>query len=176
MLSRKMAVIGISAFVVLMAIGLFPGAGAFKNTTNISASSSCTVVWTLPTGTYGLGSTVSAMASTTCKGTGTWMICYGSASPPFIPCTTSTAAAYGTFSCNGVSCTTLFSYTAGKAPLTVGMYSVWTSFKGTSSQSSWGISNLTVTPQFPAGIILAVLAPVAGLIGYAKFRKPTLKV
>jgi hypothetical protein len=29
-----------------------------------------------------------------------------------------------------------------------------------------------VTPQFPVGLILAVLAPIAALIGYSKFRKP----
>ncbi len=166
MLKRTTAVVGISVLTALLAFSFFPGivASGLSNTYTFSPNG-CTVTWVNPTGTYSPGSTIAAYVSTTCAGAGSWII----TSQP-----SGTLVASGTFMCGSGGCSSLklYGYTAGTAPLTPGSYQYTAQFNGASNSFSFTVSTFTVTPQFPAGAILAVLAPIAALLGYAKFRKP----
>jgi hypothetical protein len=162
------AVIGIGALTFLVALGFFPGLFASGMGPNqMVTPAGCTVTWTNPSGTYNPGQTVAAYVSTSCEGAGSWTI----TSQPG-----GQEVASGSFTCGSSGCSVvqLWSYTAGSAPLVAGSYQYSAQFNGASKSYSFTVSGFIVTPQFPAGVVLAVLAPIAALVGYAKFRKPAL--
>ena len=123
------------------------------------SASSCQPDWNLPQGSVAPNG-VTASISTTCSGSGTWTI--NPVSQPTI--------ASGSFSCVSV-CSSLQLYSSASTPLAPGTYFFNGTFNGQFSTFSMVVSEFIVTPQFPVGTILAVLAPVATLIGYGSFRK-----
>ncbi len=165
---RLTAVIGIGPLTFMLALGFFPGLFASGMGPNqMVTPAGCTITWTNLSGTYNPGQKVAEYVSTSCGGAGSWTI----TSQPG-----GQEVASGSFTCKSSGCTEvqLWSYTAGSAPLVAGSYQYTAQFNGASRSFSFTVSDFIVTPQFPAGLVLAVLAPIAALIGYAKFRKPAL--
>jgi hypothetical protein len=118
-------------------------------------STSCPASVTLPGGSYSYGSTVSASITTSCTGSGTWVI----QTEPTV-----TAVESGTFTCPCTS-TTLFSIMAGTAPLTPGNYEVTITFDGKSYTSpTIDVSEFTVTNELPFGAVAAAGVAFAGLL------------
>jgi hypothetical protein len=120
-----------------------------------SHSNTCnpTVTWNVPSGVIPAGSSITASITTNCVGTGAWDI---------VTEPGGSTVATGTFSCPCTS-TTLFSYTAGSAPLTKGAYQMAAHFNGQNYVFSFVVSDFIVLNALPLGTFMAVLAPIAGL-------------
>lgn len=172
--ARTTAVIGISALAMLLVVGLFPVnlASGLASTNNPLKAGYCPVTWNAPNGTYTPGESVTASISADCGGKGAWAITNSS----------NVIVAYGLFTCPDHKyggCghdKVLFTYTAGLTPLTPGSYNFTADFNGQEMVHSFKTSLFTVTPEFPAGMILAVIAPLAALFGYVKLRRPSPKI
>lgn len=185
------AVIGITALSILLMAGLVPisssgfAATYYSYNVGVDHCSSSNIHFTLPSGEYSPGAPLTAYISWNCGSPvkvvtpsgGMWTI------------TNSMGIIVnsGTFNCPRTSdggCGTTqnggkgmeFLPAGTKAPTTPGAYVFSVSFYGQEDQSKVGVtSNFTVTPEFPAGLILGVLVPFAALFGYVKLRKPTAK-
>jgi hypothetical protein len=165
-MKRTTAVIGLSALAFILALGFVPAVAASSGQNSLTTSTGCTVTWTNPTATYSPGSPIVATVTTTCAGSGAWSLI----SEP-----SGTVVTGGVWSCGTGGCTvTTLSGTAGTAPLTPGTYQYTGIWNGASFSFSFTVSQFLVTAEFPAGILLGVLAPIAAVFGYLKFRKPSL--
>jgi hypothetical protein len=166
-MKKVTAVIGLSALAFILALGLVPAVAASSGSNSLRTAQGCTVTWNNPSGTYNPGSSVVATVSTTCMGSGAWSL----TSQP-----SGTLVAGGTWTCSSsTGCTvTTFSGTAGSTPITPGTYQYTGLWNGASFSFSFTVSQFLVTAEFPAGILLGVLAPIAAVFGYLKFRKPSL--
>jgi hypothetical protein len=166
-MKRTTAVIGLSALAFILALGFVPAVAASSGPSHsLTTAQGCTVTWNNPSGTYSPGSAVVATVTTTCMGSGAWSL----TSQP-----SGSLVAGGTWSCGTGGCTvTTFSGTAGTAPITPGTYQYTGLWNGAQFSFSFTVSQFLVTPEFPAGILLGVLAPIAAVFGYLKFRKPSL--
>jgi hypothetical protein len=129
-----------------------------------ASSSGCPVTWIMPSGTYSHGSTESALVTTACGGVVSWNLMDES---------TSLVVGSGTVTCpsTGCSASALFSKV-----LQPGSYQAVAEFNGASYAFSFVVSDFLVTPQFPIGAVLAVITPIAALIGYSKIRTRKLRV
>lgn len=161
MIKSSVAVIGISAVLTVFAIF------AFSPAVSVNATS-CTSGWNVPAGTYAPGTTLTGTFTCSTTGSGSWTVysCSAYSGTNNINCVGATTYISGSFSCP-CSSITLFSQAFPQ-----GDYQFQGSFNGGGTTQSFDINNYNVTPQFPAGMILAILAPIAALIGYSKFRKP----
>lgn len=161
LLVALVAVLSIAPFTVSASTGSSDG------------SQGCTVNWSTPSGTYIQGETESAVITTTCTGNGAWLLCQ-IAPPSILTCLSpQNIVDHGTFSCPCPSGTTLFSL-----QLPVGNY-LFVAIVGTQVISSDLAVSIfqVVTPQFPAGVVTAVITPIAALGGYwlfAKKRQPAV--
>jgi hypothetical protein len=168
-MKKATAVIGLSALAFILALGFVPAVAASGGTNHILTTTGCTVTWNNPTATYSPGSPIVATVTTTCAGSGAWSL----TSQP-----SGTLVTGGVWTCtSSTGCTvTTLSGIAGTAPLTPGTYQYTGLWNGASFSFSFTVSQFLVTPEFPAGILLGVLAPIAAVFGYLKFRKPSISV
>jgi hypothetical protein len=163
MIKTSIAVIGISALSVLVVLAFFPGIySSGLNGTGLQTSTQCGAAWTPPQGTYSPSTPVSFMFASTCAGTVTWTV----TSQP-----SGSFMASGMFVCPTSGCA-LAAHVIGTLP--PGSYQFTGFFNGAEHVSVFAVSQFVVTPEFPAGVILATLAPIAAVLGYVKFRKPAI--
>jgi hypothetical protein len=159
---RTLTFVGVLAFV--LSLGFLPAAGAFTprpfHVYGLVNPDGCTITWNVPTGEFPPNTLINASVSTTCSGSGSWIV----TSQP-----SGTQVGSGSFTCpsGGCSDTSLFSMT-----FTPGQYQLTAQFNGQDFSFSFVVSNFSITPEFPIGAALAVLAPLAALAGYVKLRKP----
>jgi hypothetical protein len=159
---RTIAFVGVLAF--MLSLGFLPAAGAFTarpfHEYGLVDPNGCTITWNVPTGKFAPNTLINASVSTTCSGSGSWIVTSQ---------TSGTQVASGSFTCpsGGCSSTQLFSMT-----FPIGQYQLTAQFNGQDFSFSFVVSDFTITPEFPIGAALAVLAPLAALAGYVKFRKP----
>ena len=176
-MQRQIAVfVGITLLAMLFVVGLVPinSSSGFASTYVFPDKGGyCPVTWNAPSGTYNPGESINATITADCGGKGAWVI------------TNSTfgIVAYGFFTCmrhKFGGCGTdklIFKYTAGLAPFNKpGTYNFTAVFNGQEKIFSFKTSLFTVTPQFPLGAILALVAPLAALFGYVKLRRPSPKL
>ena len=176
------AVIGITALTMLLVAGMIPiNSSGFVSTNYGPTPDRCsgsTITFSLPSGTYAPGAPLKAYISWNCGSStkaptsgGKWAI----------KNSMGVTVASGTFSCpdhamGGCGTNYEFLPSGTTAPTTPGTYTFYASFHGQEAQSNMSTSSFTVTPEFPAGLILGVLAPFAALFGYVKLRKPSVKI
>jgi hypothetical protein len=164
MASRLVSVTFVGVIAFLLGVGFVPVVGAYSarpfHEYGLVNPDGCTVTWNVPTGTFPPGTLINASVSTTCSGTGSWIV----SSQP-----SGNQVASGSFSCSSGGCsnTPLFSMT-----FSPGNYLLTAQFNGQDYSFSFVVSQFRVTPEFPIGAALAVLAPIAALAGYVRLRKP----
>jgi hypothetical protein len=161
---KTISVIGLSALSFLLVLGFLPVGGAVSGSNSTKLSNGCTITWTNPSGTYSPGSAIDFTVSTACAGSGLWLLSSQ---------TSGSLVASGSFMCGSSGCTNTatLTCTAGSAPCTPGTYLYTALFNGAKFSFSFTVSQFMVTNELPAGILLGVLAPVAGVFGYSKLKK-----
>jgi hypothetical protein len=160
---KARSTLAITALVFVFALMFAPVAFAFHATPSRGDPAPCQITWSNPSGTYAFGALVTSAVTTQCAGVGAWQL----TSQPG-----GATVATGSFSCVSPGCTSLtLLSTSSLAP---GNYQYTGIFNGASFSFSFTVSTFIVTPQFIGGTILAILAPIGAVIGYAKLRRPKI--
>jgi hypothetical protein len=160
MINRTFTVFGIAALFTLVVFTAIVPAVMVSNASKGPAACDSTATWTTnisPGQEYTPGSALSLSVTEACPGSGSATI------------TTPTGTSTVSFIC---PCTAQIVYSA--SPTTAGAYSVSANIAGQQYSTSFMVG-FTVTPEFPIGALLAVLAPLAAIFGYVQFRKPAIK-
>lgn len=159
--NRSVAVFGIVAlFTLVVFTAIVPSVMVSNATAKGPKPCNASVYWSSnisPSVEYAPGTSLYLTVTEKCPASGSATI------------TTPTGTSTVTFTC---PCSATTVYMA--SPTTPGLYSISASIATSEYSTGWGI-NFSVTPQFPAGMILAVLAPIAALLGYVQFRKPAYR-
>lgn len=176
MQTRKVtAVLALTALAIMVFAALSPMySSGFNSTYGNYYRAKCTVTYTgngVTQTTFSPGTTITVTVTTNCIAIWKYSLSTGM-----------TVLAHGLVIClDQRGCTKTLTYQTGSSssssPLVLGpgSYTFTVKLDELTFKKSMQVLYWTVTPEFPAGLILGVVAPFAALFGYVKLRKASLK-